>query len=214
MPRLAAAADSLQCGALPQLTAAYNTIEALLADPAQAASTPDLDAVMADLQSQITDITSASTGVATTVLAYKRAQYAHNHAILHPAQTSIAASSTAAATADQEVLTVEQALATAGYSSSQVRLRARARVRRREGGEARGRGPRRIPADPRPLVPATLLTSPAVSAEGVVSWFRTSEWGVSRHRHSVSQVFGMVDGSQAAACRNVALSSLLFLPVS
>jgi hypothetical protein len=31
-----------------------------------------------------------------------------------------------------------------------------------------------------------------------VSWFRTSEWGVSRHRNSVSQVFGMADGSQAA----------------
>jgi hypothetical protein len=47
-----------------------------------------------------------------------------------------------------------------------------------------------------------------------LSWFRTSEWGVSRHRNSVLQVFGMADGSQAATSRNVALSSLLFSLVS
>jgi hypothetical protein len=42
-----------------------------------------------------------------------------------------------------------------------------------------------------------------------VSWIRTSEWGVSRHRNSVSQVFGMVLAAQAAPRRSVALSSRL-----
>ena len=40
---------------------------------------------------------------------------------------------------------------------------------------------------------------------GAVSWLRTSEWGVSRHRNSVSQVIGMAAASQARPCRNVAL---------
>lgn len=33
--------------------------------------------------------------------------------------------------------------------------------------------------------------STSLGVEVAVSWFRTSEWGVSRHRHSVSQVIGM-----------------------
>jgi hypothetical protein len=39
-------------------------------------------------------------------------------------------------------------------------------------------------------------TSEDWSVPPAVSWVRTSEWGVSRHRNSVSQVFGMADGSQ------------------
>src|SRR3954447_23988701 len=44
---------------------------------------------------------------------------------------------------------------------------------------------------------------------GAVSWLRTSEWGVSRHRNSVSQVFGMAVGAQAAPCRSAATGELL-----
>jgi len=35
----------------------------------------------------------------------------------------------------------------------------------------------------------------------VVCWFRTSEWDVSRHRNSVSQVIGMAGPRQARPCR-------------
>ena len=47
-----------------------------------------------------------------------------------------------------------------------------------------------------------------------VSWFRTSEWGVSRHRNSVSQVIGIAGVSQPAGCRSVVLSSPLCWPAS
>ena len=50
---------------------------------------------------------------------------------------------------------------------------------------------------------------------GAVSWFRTSEWGVSRHRNSVSQVIGngrSRSGSAMPTCRSVAWSSPLCSP--
>jgi transposase InsO family protein len=89
--------------------------------------------------------------------------------------------------------------------------------------------------DPSLISPTVLLTVPWTSASlckpikpaltdgkhrrtgpcpRAVSWFRSSEWGVSGHQHGVSQVFGMTSGPQASACRHAVWSSLLFSPAS
>ncbi len=57
-----------------------------------------------------------------------------------------------------------------------------------------------VAQDPRRQVP-TRARSLRNTARLEVSWLMTSEWGVSRHPHSVSRVIGMATGRQGRPCR-------------
>ncbi|MDQ8044718.1 MAG: hypothetical protein REI11_08935, partial [Patulibacter sp.] len=74
--QLATSADNLLHGSAEALDAARQRLVTLLAGPASTHNTADVQAKLADLQTQITAVRDATTGLAATVLAFTPAQYA------------------------------------------------------------------------------------------------------------------------------------------
>jgi hypothetical protein len=102
----AAAADTITVTVLPKLTDAQSKLAALLAGPDSGKNTPAVQALMANLGNQITAITSETSGLSATVLAYTPAQYDANHALLSPARASLAISRDDIRTARSDIATV------------------------------------------------------------------------------------------------------------
>jgi len=106
----AAAADSITGVVLPKLTDAQTKLAALLAGVDSGKNTPEVQAAMADLATQITAIGAATSGLSATVLAFTPAQYDANHALLSPARASLATSRNDVKTARADITTVTKAL--------------------------------------------------------------------------------------------------------
>jgi hypothetical protein len=87
--RFAAAADDMTVTVLPKLTDAQSKLAALLAGADSGKNTPQVQAWMADLATQITAIGTETNGLSATVLGYTPAQYDANHALLAPARASL-----------------------------------------------------------------------------------------------------------------------------
>ena len=102
----AAAADTITVTVLPKLTDAQSKLAALLAGVDSGKNTPAVQALMTDLGNQITAITSETSGLSATVLAYTPAQYDANHALLSPARASLAISRNDSKTARNDIATV------------------------------------------------------------------------------------------------------------
>src|SRR5450432_4756210 len=102
----AAAADTITVTVLPKLTDAQSKLAALLAGADSGKNTPAVQALMTDLGNQITAITSETSGLSGTVLAYTPAQYDANHALLSPARGSLAISRNDIKTARNDIATV------------------------------------------------------------------------------------------------------------
>jgi hypothetical protein len=108
--RFAAAADDMTVAVLPKLTDAQTKLTALLAGVDSGKNTPQVQAWMADLATQITAIGSETNGLSATVLAYTPAQYDANHALLAPARASLAISRNDIKTARGDISNVMKAL--------------------------------------------------------------------------------------------------------
>jgi len=108
--RFAAAADDMTVTVLPKLTDAQAKLAALLAGVDSGKNTPQVQAWMADLATQITAIGTETTGLSATVLAFTPAQYDANHALLAPARASLAISRNDIKTARSDVANVMKAL--------------------------------------------------------------------------------------------------------
>jgi len=108
--RFAAAADDMTVTVLPKLTDAQTKLAALLAGVDSGKNTPQVQAWMADLATQITAIGTETNGLSATVLAYTPAQYDANHALLAPARASLAISRDDIKTARSDVANVMKAL--------------------------------------------------------------------------------------------------------
>jgi hypothetical protein len=80
--RYAAAVDDITDTVLPRLTDALKRLAALLAGSAADHNSADVQAAMTDLDKQILAITSTTTGLSASVLAFTPAQYNANHALL------------------------------------------------------------------------------------------------------------------------------------
>jgi hypothetical protein len=102
----AAAADTITVTVLPKLTDAQSKLAALLAGADSGKNTPAVQALMTDLGNQITAITSETSGLSATVLAYTPAQYDANHALLSPSRASLAISRNDIKTARGDIATV------------------------------------------------------------------------------------------------------------
>jgi hypothetical protein len=102
----AAAADTITMSVLPKLTDAQSKLAALLAGVDSGKDTPAVQALMTDLGNQITAITSETSGLSATVLAYTPAEYDANHALLSPARASLAISRNDSRTARNDIATV------------------------------------------------------------------------------------------------------------
>jgi len=87
--RFATAADDMTVTVLPKLTDAQANLAALLAGVDSGKNTPQVQAWMADLTTQITAIGTQTNGLSATVLGYTPAQYDANHALLSPARASL-----------------------------------------------------------------------------------------------------------------------------
>ena len=108
--RFAAAADDMTVTVLPKLTDAQTKLAALLAGVDSGKNTPQVQAWMADLATQITAIGNETNGLSATVLADTPAQYDANHALLAPARASLGISRDDIKTARSDVSNVMKAL--------------------------------------------------------------------------------------------------------
>jgi hypothetical protein len=104
----AAAADALTGTVIPKLNDAYQKLSDALA--ASSKSTPELQAKLADMRTQIDTATSTISGVAASALAVTPAQYNANHAILAPSRAAIVSAQAAARTARADAKTIVLAL--------------------------------------------------------------------------------------------------------
>jgi hypothetical protein len=108
--RFAAAADDMTVAVLPKLTDVQAKLAALLAGVDSGKNTPQVQAWMADLATQITAIGTETSGLSATVLAYTPAQYDANHGLLAPARASLAISRKDIKTARGDISNVMKAL--------------------------------------------------------------------------------------------------------
>jgi hypothetical protein len=108
--RFAAAADDMTVTVLPKLTDAQSKLAALLAGADSGKNTPQVQAWMADLGTQITAVGTETNGLSATVLAYTPAQWDANHALLSPARASLAISRNDIKTARGDISNVMNAL--------------------------------------------------------------------------------------------------------
>jgi hypothetical protein len=106
----AAATDSITGVVLPKLSDAQTKLAALLAGVDSGKNTPEVQAAMADLATQITAIGAATSGLSATVLAFTPAQYNANHALLSPARAALATSRNDVKAARKDIATVTKAL--------------------------------------------------------------------------------------------------------
>ncbi len=106
----AAAADCITSKAIPALTAAQTKLTALLAGKDASKSTPEIEATMADLASQIATATSNTNGVAAAALAVTPASYNADHSALSSAKSSISTANAALKAAKADIQSVVAAL--------------------------------------------------------------------------------------------------------
>jgi hypothetical protein len=108
--RFAAAADDLSGTVVPRLTDAQSRLTALLSGPDKSKDTPGVQADMADLAKQISGITTSTSGLAATVLAFTPAQYDANHALLTPCRADLVTARSDARTARTDIANVVEVL--------------------------------------------------------------------------------------------------------
>ena len=108
--RFAASADDLTGTVVPHLTDAQSRLQALLAGPDSAKNTPAVQAAMTDLASQISAITTATNGLAATVLAYTPPEWNANRTLLAQPRADLVTARADARTAHHDVATVVAAL--------------------------------------------------------------------------------------------------------
>jgi hypothetical protein len=107
--RYAEAADDMTGTVVPKLTAAQTSLEAAIAaDPSK--NTPAVQASMTDLASRISTVTSDTSTLSATVLAYTPAQYNANHALLANVRASLADARIDAKAARADIVSVTAAL--------------------------------------------------------------------------------------------------------
>jgi hypothetical protein len=104
----AAAADALTGTVIPKLNDAYQKLSDALASSPK--STPDLQAKLADMRTQIDKTVSTITGVAASALAVTPAQYNANHAVLAPKRAAIVTAQASARAARADAKTIVLAL--------------------------------------------------------------------------------------------------------
>jgi hypothetical protein len=104
--RYAEAADDLTGGVLPKLTDAQTELTTLLAGVEAPKDTAAVQATMTDLAARISAATSATTGMAATVLAYTPAQYDADHALLDRPRQNLVTAGADAKAASADVTTV------------------------------------------------------------------------------------------------------------
>lgn len=108
--RFAASADDLTGTVIPRLTDAQGRLESLLAGPDSGKDTSPVQAAMSDLSSRISGITTATAGLATTVLAYTPAQWDASHTILVQPKANLVTARADARAAGRDIATVIEAL--------------------------------------------------------------------------------------------------------
>ncbi|MHB8438326.1 MAG: hypothetical protein ACYDD4_04090 [Acidimicrobiales bacterium] len=108
--RFAAACDDITDKIVPRLTDAQNKLQSLLSGADSGKNTPSVQAAMADLATQIGNITSSISGLSGTVLAITPAQYDANHGVLSAPKSSLLAARSDVKTARSDVETVVAAL--------------------------------------------------------------------------------------------------------
>lgn len=105
----AASADGLVDSAIPALVKAQSTLQAALAGPLASKSTPDIQAKMADLATQI-GIAQKANGQSAAALAVTPSGYNANHSILEPVRTTVQAAAAAAKAGAADVQAIKAAL--------------------------------------------------------------------------------------------------------
>jgi hypothetical protein len=108
--RYAEAVDDIDGGVVPDLTNAQTTLAGLLAGVDTGKNTPAVQASMADLGKQISAITSTTSGLSSTVLAYTPAQYDANHALLSQPRATLVQARADVKTARADIASVLKAL--------------------------------------------------------------------------------------------------------
>jgi len=108
--RFAAACDDITGGVLPRLNDAQPKLESLLSGVDSSKNSSAVQAAMADLANQISAITTATSGLAATVLGYTPADYDANHAILTGPRTTLLGARADVHKAREDVRTVVGAL--------------------------------------------------------------------------------------------------------
>ncbi|TXN29687.1 hypothetical protein [Lacisediminihabitans profunda] len=106
----AAAADALTDTVIPRLTAAESKLAAALAGKYASKSTPELQAKLADMTTQIAAATAAADGTAARALAVTPSDYNANHAVMAPIRASIASAHAAAKLARADAKSIMAAL--------------------------------------------------------------------------------------------------------
>jgi hypothetical protein len=104
----AAAADGLTGTVIPKLIEVHQKLSDALANSDK--STPELEATLADMQTQIDAAQAAISGVAAAALAVTPADYNANHAVLASSHASVVAAHAAARLARADAKTIVQAL--------------------------------------------------------------------------------------------------------
>ncbi|MHC5795702.1 hypothetical protein ACVXZ4_06030 [Lacisediminihabitans sp. FW035] len=106
----AAAAAGLSDSAIPALQSAQKTLAAAIAGPLASKDTPEIDATMADLATQISAAQQSIAGVSAFALSVTPEQFNANHEILSATRASVKAATAAAKKARADVASVKAAL--------------------------------------------------------------------------------------------------------
>ncbi|WP_394770440.1 hypothetical protein [Lacisediminihabitans sp.] len=106
----AAAADALTDTVIPRLTAAESKLAAALAGKHASKSTPELQAKLADMTTQIAAAKAAADGTAARALAVTPPDYNANHAVMAPIRASIVSAHAAAKVARADAKSIMAAL--------------------------------------------------------------------------------------------------------
>lgn len=108
--RFAAACDDITNAILHRLNDAQSKLQSLLSGVDSSEDTPAVQAAMSDLANQISSITTATSGLSATVLAYTPADYDANPAILSGPKSTLLSARADVQTARGDIETVVEAL--------------------------------------------------------------------------------------------------------
>ncbi len=108
--RLAAAADDITGGVLPRLTDAQSRLTSLLSGSDSSKNTAAVQTAMSDLAAKIQAITSATSGLSTSLLALTPSQYDADHTVLAGPRETILSARADIVAARADVMTVVGAL--------------------------------------------------------------------------------------------------------
>lgn len=106
----AAAADALTDTVIPRLTAAESKLAAALAGKRASKSTPELQAKLADMTTQISAVKAAADGTAAKALAVTPSDFNADHAVMAPIRAAIVSAHAAAKLARADAKAILAAL--------------------------------------------------------------------------------------------------------